>query len=222
MRVVRGRDTVEVSEAEVAAMLRGYDRVVIDVGAGDGRFAYGYAREHPEVFVLGMEPVKENVRESSRKAGRTPQRGGRANVAYVWARAERPPSELAGRGDEIHVTLPWGRLLDGLVLGDPDVLGGLAFLAVPGASVHATLNCGILEQGPNVPVRTAHLPELTPHYVWQNLAGRYAAAGLPLTHARMLSPDEVRALRSPWAKRLRSGRQPPGFLYLRALACGPP
>lgn len=220
MRVVRGRDTVELGQAEVAAMLRGYDRVIIDVGAGDGRLAYRYARERPEAFVFGMEPVKENMRESSRKAGRKPQRGGIANVAYVWARAERPPTELAGRGDEIHVTLPWGRLLDGLALGDPDVLGGLGALAAPGASVDATLNCEIW--GTNVPVRTAHLPELTPDYVWQNLGGHYAAAGLLLTHARMLTPDEVRAVRSPWAKRLRSGRNIPRFLYLRAAARGPP
>lgn len=197
-------------------MLAPYRRVVVDVGAGDGRSAYAYARENPDTFVVGLDILKENLAEAARRALRKPQRGGVPNVAYVWAGAEEPPSELAGRCDEVRVVLPWGRLLEGLALGHGDVLAGLATLAAPGAALRVVLNCEVWSR--NTPVRVSHLPELTPHYVRETLTPRYRAYGLEVTETRMLSREEVRAIRSPWAKRLRSSRDWPRFLYLAGTA----
>lgn len=216
MKLVRGKKVAELGREETAAMLSGYARVVVDVGTGDGRFAYAYARDHPDAFVVGIDLVKENLREASQRAGRKPERGGLHNVAYVWARAEDPPAELAGVASEVYVVLPWGRLLDGLVLGERDVLDGLASLAAPCADVKITLNCEVW--GENVPIKVRHLPELTPEYARGTLAGPYARSGLLLSQARMLSRDEVQRLSSPWAKRLRQGRDWPRFLYLEAVA----
>lgn len=216
MKVVQGRTTVELGKDETAALLDGYDRVIVDVGAGDGRFAYAYARDHADAFVIGLDIARENLREAARRAGRKPARGGLPNVAYVWAAAEDPPGELRGVADEVHVILPWGRLLDGLALGERDVLDGLATLAAPEARVKITLNCEVW--GANVPVKVRHLPELTPEYARETLAEPYARSGLFLAEARMLSRDEARGVDSPWAKRLRSSRDWPRFLYLEAVA----
>lgn len=216
MRVVRGKEVATLSAGDVDALLDPYDRVVIDVGAGDGRGAYAYAREHPETFVVGMDAVKENLQDTSRRARRKPARGGAANVAYVWGVAEDPPAELAGRADEVRVILPWGRLLDGVALPQADVLDGLVTLARPAAAVRIVLNCEVW--GANVPVKVEHLPELTPEYARATLGPAYAERGLSLVEARMLDRDEVREMRSPWAKRLRGSRDWPRFLYLAAVA----
>lgn len=216
MKVIRGGTIAELGKDETAALLDGYDRVVVDVGAGDGRFAYAYARDHADAFVLGLDVARENLRQAARKAGRKPQRGGLRNVAYVWAAAEDPPAELTSIADEVHVILPWGRLLDGLVLGEREVLDGIAALAAPGARVEVTLNCEVW--GANVPVKVRHLPELTPEYVRETLTEPYARSGLVLSETRMLTRDEARTVDSPWAKRLRSSRDWPRFLYLEALA----
>ncbi len=216
MRVVRGKQLVGLDQEQVAAMLAGYERVVADVGAGDGRAAHAYARDHPEAFVVGLDTAKDNLREASRRARRKPHRGGAPNVVYVWASAEDPPPELEGRAGEVHVVLPWGRLLEGLAFAEADVLEGVAALAAPGAAVRIVINCEVWEA--EVPARVGHLPELTPDYARTRLAARYAACGLFLTEARMLTRDEVREMRSPWAKRLRQSREWPRFLYLAATA----
>lgn len=214
MHVVRGKEIAELDASQVSALLDGYDHVVVDVGTGDGRFAYTYAREHPDTFVLGFDVVKENLRETSRRAARKPAKGGVANVAYAWASAEEPPEELTGRADEIYVILPWGRLLDGLALGDAAVLDGLTSIAAPGALLRVTLNCEVW--GANVPVKVRHLPELTPEYVRETLSPRYRERRVFLHEARLLGREEVRDVRSPWAKRVRSSRDWPRFLYLEA------
>jgi 16S rRNA (adenine(1408)-N(1))-methyltransferase len=113
MRVLHGKDVVHLGRTELCEIVAGYDRVVVDVGAGDGRFATAYAREHPETLVVGLDIAKDKLAEAARRAGRKPQRGGVPNLLYVVASAEESPTELAGRASEVHVVLPWGRLLRG-------------------------------------------------------------------------------------------------------------
>lgn len=214
MRVIRGKEIIPLGEADVAAMLAGYERVVVDLGTGEGRFAYAYARQHPDTFVVGLDSTVQNLRETSRRAARKPARGGLPNVTYVWASAEQPPTELAGRATDMYVILPWGRLLDGLALGHAEVLDGVTTLAAAGAVLQVTFNCELWTEG--TPVKVRHLPELTPEYVEGILAHTYAAHGIVLTDVRMLSRAETREIHSPWAKRLRASRDWPRFLYVQA------
>jgi 16S rRNA (adenine(1408)-N(1))-methyltransferase len=218
MRVVRGRSVVEVGEEAFAALLGRYRRLVVDVGTGDGRFPYALAKEHPEALVVGLDLGAENLRELSHRASRRPERGGRPNVLYALAAAESPPAELAGRASEVHVTLPWGRLLEGVALGDPEVLAGLARLAAGGARLAILLNCEVW--GETVPGEVHHLPAVTVEYARETLGPRFAAHGIALRDARMLTREEVARLQSTWAKRLRHGREHARFLHLEAVVGG--
>jgi len=217
MIVVRGKRTQEMDAAALAALVAGYAGVTIDVGAGDGRFAYRYAQQHGERFVIGMDPVAENMAELSAKAGRKPARGGLANVLYVVASVERVPDELRGVADEIYVTLPWGSLMRGLILADDVVLSGLASLARDGAALRIVLNTRIFDDP--VPLEARDLPELTPDYVRDTLAPAYNHHGIYVTDARFMSAEEVAALPTTWAKRL-SHRAPPRSVYVECVVRG--
>jgi 16S rRNA (adenine(1408)-N(1))-methyltransferase len=213
--VVTGKEVVQMGGAELDALAAPYDRVVADVGTGDGVHAYAHAKANPETFVVGIDTAARNLADTARRAGRKPARGGLPNLLLVQAAAEDPPPELTGRAAEVFVVLPWGKLLDGIVLGQADVLGGLASLAAPGAALRITLNCEVWGD-PTVPGDVAHLPELTPELALATLPEPFAAAGLTLTGARMLGLDEVRALRSTWSRRLAASREHPRFLSLEA------
>lgn len=219
MHVARGRDLVEMDGPELERTLVSYDRLVLDVGTGDGRFAYALAKRHPDRLVIGMDPAREQMRELSSRALRKPARGGVPNVLYVVASAEAPPAELLGRADEVHVVLPWARLMVGLVLAQADVLAGLRALARPGAALELTLGADVWADP--VPIEARDLPELTLDYVRETLAPAYAAAGVPIVEARMLSPEEIAAIPSSWARRLAHGRRSPRFVRLRAENCSP-
>lgn len=214
MLVVRGRELVELDRSDLERALAPYRRLVLDVGTGDGRFAYAHAKRHPDRFVIGMDPAREQMREVSSRALRKPARGGLPNVMYVLASAEMPPEELLGLADEVHVVLPWARLMVGLVLAHPDVLAGLRALAAPGAAIELTLGADVWADP--VPIEARDLPELTEEYARTTLAPAYAAAGLPIVEARMLSNEEIAAIPSSWARRLAHGRRAPRFVRLRA------
>jgi 16S rRNA (adenine(1408)-N(1))-methyltransferase len=214
MLVVRGKDVAELDRAGFAAAAGSRERVVVDVGTGDGRFAYAYARDHPGSLVVALDPVKENLRELSHRAGRKPGRGGLANVLFVWAAVERPPPELAGRADEVHVVLPWGKLARGLLLAEPEVLDGLVFLARPGAALELVLNAEVWEEP--VPLEARDLPRPTVEFVAGELAPRLAERGIEVRRVARLAREEIDRLPSSWARRLSHGRAQPNFLHVTA------
>jgi 16S rRNA (adenine(1408)-N(1))-methyltransferase len=222
MLVVRGKDVAELDAAALGALAGPSERLVVDVGTGDGRFAYAYARDHPEAFVVALDPVKENLRELSHRALRKPGRGGLPNVLFVWATVERPPPELAGRADELHVVLPWGKLARGLLLAEAEVLDGLVALARAGATLDLVLNAEVWEEP--VPVEARDLPPLTVEHVTATLAPRYRARRIEVRRAGRLPREEIDRLQSTWARRLSHGREHPNFVHVEAVvlpgACG--
>jgi 16S rRNA (adenine(1408)-N(1))-methyltransferase len=218
VQVVRGRQLAELPAREFEALLAAHQSLTVDVGTGDGRFAYGLARRHPDRLVVGLDTARDRMREISWRAQRKPSRGGLANLLLVWASVEQPPPELRGRADEVHVVLPWGRLLAGLVLASPAVLDGIRGLASPGATIHLVLGADVWSDP--VPMEVRDLPEVTVAYAHRVLEPAYRDRGLCLIEARQLGPEEIAELRSSWARRLAGGRPQPRFVSLRVLACG--
>lgn len=209
---MRGRDAVE------GGLPPGdWEAVHVDVGTGDGRYAYALARAHPGRLVVGVDALRDNLAEMSQKASRKPAKGGLPNVVYVAASAEAPPPELLGVADHVSVMLPWGRLMVGLIAPDADVLRGLAAIAKPNAAMTFVLNAEVW--GDPVPVEARDLPEPTPERVLGELAPAYAEQGIEVSEARLMTLDEVKALPTTWAKRLASSRALPRFVYVSASRC---
>ena len=198
---------------ELAQLVAAYDGVTVDLGAGDGRFAYRYAREHARRFVIGIDPVAENMGEMSARAARKPARGGLPNVLYAVANVELLPDELGGIADEIFVTLPWGSLMRGIILAEPVVLDGIASLARDGADLRIVLNARIFDDP--VPADLRDLPEVTPGYARETLAPAYARHGIEIRSSRWMDADEVAAISTTWAKRL-PHRAPPRSVLIEA------
>jgi len=206
MIIVRGKQTSEIDAAAFAATIVRYDGVTIDLGTGDGRWAYRYATAHADRFVIAIDPVAENMRELSAKAARKPERGGLPNVLYAVASIEHLPAELHGIADEIFITLPWGSLMRGIILGDDAVLAALASLATDGATLRIVLNTRIFDDP--VPLDARDLPDVTPDYVAETLAPAFALHNITITETRYMDADEVAAIETTWAKKL-SHRHPP-------------
>jgi 16S rRNA (adenine(1408)-N(1))-methyltransferase len=239
LRVVRGKRLVPL---EPGSLDRPRERVVVDVGTGDGRAAYRLARAHPDWLVVGVDPAWQRMVETATRSARKPARGGAGNLLLVCASIESAPPELHGIADEVLAMLPWGKLLRGIVLGEADVCRGLRGVARPGASLDVAVGTSIWREP--VPLEIRDLPELTEAYARDVLAGRLLAHGWRLTDvarrpavgaadqaadpadpAGPAGPARAPSSRAPsswapssWARRL--GSSPPEvFAYLRAEAC---
>jgi hypothetical protein len=189
MEMLRGKTSLAIDAAALAARRTGYAHTLIDVGTGDGRFVRTLAEAQPNWFVIGIDACRENLHDLSR--------AGLANALYLIANARALPAELGGLADRLTINFPWGSLLTSLRDGDPGLLGGLLSMARPGAGLEIRLNGDALaEAGMDLESGAAAIDAV--------LAGN----GFRVRAARMLGPAELKAFPSTWARRLACGRDP--------------
>jgi 16S rRNA (adenine(1408)-N(1))-methyltransferase len=152
---------------------------------------------HRDLLVIGVDADAGSMVEASRRAARATKRGGLPSALFVVAAAEALPAELNGRAAALTVHFPWGSLLRGLLDADPAIVGSIARVTRPGATV--TMLLSVTERDRSI--GRDWLDERT----FAALAPRYAAHGLLLREVRPATVEEVSQSHSSWAKRLGAG-----------------
>src|SRR2546428_1608687 len=104
--------------------MRAHARAVVDVGAGDGRFALELARTDPNTLAIALDASTDRLVDGARLA----RRHGVPNVLFVVSSVERLPDMLGGIADEATIHFPSGALLRGVTRDDEAVLAPLARL----------------------------------------------------------------------------------------------
>jgi 16S rRNA (adenine(1408)-N(1))-methyltransferase len=199
MESIRGKQALEIDAPALAQRLAGYERILMDIGTGDGRFVQQVAKTCPEQFAIGIDACRENLCASSRNA--------LPNALYIIANAQALPCELYGLATHVTINFPWGSLLNGLLTGDPTLLGGLAAIARPGAILVVRLNGGALAEAG-----------------WgledggERVHQRLCVSGFGMRPTVALTARDLRTCPTTWAKRLAFGRDPRA-LYLRGGTC---
>ncbi len=204
MPVLRGRSAEAVPASELAALLRRYPEVTVDLGTGDGRFVLREARARPEALVVGVDPVAEAMADSAARGARRPARGGAANALFVVASLERLPAALRGVAAEVAVNFPWGSLLRAVGWPEAEGLATVAELPRPGGRVVALLNASAAERAEYA--GRHDLPPLEDDaHVADRLVPGWRAAGLRDVEWRRLAPGEDPPHRTTWGQRLVRG-----------------
>ena len=179
--------------------------VVVDLGAGDGRFVYQRAKRDPGSLYIAVDPDAASLAQYAFRAGRKPSRGGIANAVFVVAAVEALPDELRAIANKVHAVFPWGSLLRGLLRPEEDVLRGFASLGGEGARFEI-----VTTYGPAHDLGAFEgeaLPPLDEAYIDAVLIEPYARAGLQIESRQRLTQDEALAIPSTWGRRLLHGRR---------------
>ena len=197
--VVRGKAMEVVDGRVLQQAAAAAAQVVVDLGTGDGRWAYRAARAHPTWLCVALDANAVGMRKAARRAGRKPARGGAPNAWFVRAAVEALPAALDGLADEVHVHLPWGSLLRAVAAAEPDGLRPIVRLCRPGAAICVRVNTAVLE---DLTLRARlSLPGAGKHSLEARLAVGYAAAGI-----RVVVRQAEQDLATTWARRLGVGR----------------
>jgi 16S rRNA (adenine(1408)-N(1))-methyltransferase len=200
MESIQGKRALWMDTPALLGRLAGYQEVLLDIGAGDGRFVRQMAAECPARFAIGVDACRENLRTHSRAAP--------ANALYLIADARALPCALDQRATHVTINFPWGSLLSGLLAGEAVLLERLAAVVQPGALLELRLNAGALaEAGWDLADGGEHIRQAL------------HAAGFQVRSAIVLGPQELRACPTTWARRLAYGRDPRG-LYLKGVYRG--
>jgi 16S rRNA (adenine(1408)-N(1))-methyltransferase len=183
---------------------------ICDVGAGDGKFALRLSRAHPQAVVVALDAEATRMRKvAQRLKGRAP-----ANLLFWTLSMDDAVSGTSGLFDEIHVVLPWGSLLDGMVGFNDVVLGHVLDLGRPGARLSVVLNCRPWRQGHGA-LRTERLPSPSDPEVMSNMTRFLTDRGWVVGEWARMDEAEARKIESSWARRLASS-QPPEYVRFTA------
>ena len=189
METIRGRKSLELDFNELRERLASYNRIILDLGTGDGRYVHTLAKQHPDWFVIGVDACRENLREHSQAKLQ--------NMLFVIASAQNLPKELNGLVSHIAINFPWGSLLESLLAADPILMRELKSVSRPRASLKLRLNSGALaEAGKTLETGTDR--------IYYNLL----QAGWQLEHPTLIDAYALKKFPSTWAKRLAVGRDP--------------
>jgi 16S rRNA (adenine(1408)-N(1))-methyltransferase len=189
--------------------------IVLDIGTGDGLFAYKCALQNPKKFYIGIDPNLRPLEKISEKILRKPSKGGAENVLFLHASVEDLPKELDGVADEVHIHFPWGSLLRSIAVGDEAILRNIRRVCSTDALLEITI---ALDTERDVSeIARLELPELSFEYIKSDLTRRYRSAGFEIVESGELNPTNWKQLQTSWARRL-SGNPNRSLIYLIAKA----
>ena len=189
METIRGKASLDLDLTGLNERLENYNRILLDLGTGDGKFAFCHAGKFPNHFVIGVDSCRENLREYSR--AKLP------NLLYVIASAQNLPHELSGVISHITINFPWGSLLESLLTCDPMLMRGLEAVSSSIVSVDVRLNGGALTEA-------GWTLEAGAEKIYTNLL----QAGWQVHVPALMNANALRSFPSTWAKRLAFGRDP--------------
>jgi 16S rRNA (adenine(1408)-N(1))-methyltransferase len=189
METIRGKTSLDMDLDGFNERLASYQRVILDLGTGDGRYVHYLAEKNPRWFIIGVDACRENLHEHSR--AKLP------NALFVIASAQDLPSELHGRVSHISINFPWGSLLKSLLEGDANVMHGLESISRPETSLNLHLNGGALaEIGTDLDAGAGVIRHNLLYAGWQ------------LDSLVQLGAPSLRGFPTTWARRIAHGRDP--------------
>jgi len=193
MQCVQGKSILETTPSDIQNWASQFEGVLIDLGAGDGRFVRDLARQFSNQAFIGVDACAANLRETSRKS---PE-----NARFVIGDALILPEELRNLATCITINFPWGSLLRGLIATDGALIGTLMEIGVHGARLDVRLNGGALNE-----------TGLTLAEGAARIVSNLQQAGIHADACEWLDRDQLRLVPTTWAKRLAFGRDPRAVL----------
>lgn len=186
--------------------------IIVDIGTGDGEFAYKLAKDNPDRLVIGIDPNHSNLIKTSSKIYKKTAKGGLNNALYVLASIEDLPEELNGIANQVFINFPWGALLEKIVLVNENSWKNIARICQENAIIDLLLgyNKDYDLQG----LDKTNFPEFNETYINREMLPHLKSLGFMKVELRKVSKEEIKNYPSSWGKKLAYGKERE-FYFLR-------
>ena len=189
MERIVGKTRRELDGFELRRTAASYQRVLLDLGTGDGRLVRQAAECDKNLFAIGIDTCRENLIRHSRVAS--------PNALFLIADARDLPVDLYGLATLITVNFPWGSLLRSLLDGDSRLFTRIVRCLRPDGLLRISINAeAVGETGCSLGKGT------------ELVVANLQRSGFDLQRRSLLTPVDLKNIPTTWAKRLAFGRNP--------------
>jgi len=196
MKIVRGNKTLDFSDEELIELAGNFNRVVLDLGTGDGRFVYKSAIENPGTLYIGVDPSEKQLQTFSKKVVRKKLE----NALFIVGSIEVFPNDFEIKVDTVVVNFPWGSLMEKVVRPDLETVGFFKKLLKSDGGLELTF--GYSEDFEPTETTRLNLPEINEDYVREKIVAEFEKSGFKLTKLAQLSHNETQNIQTTWSKKL--------------------
>lgn len=204
MKAIIKKESKELSPSEWVAIKNNYQRVYVDLGTGEGEYAFRQSQKMEEILFVGIDACQEMMNDYALKAEKRAKKQHLKNLLYVVANAESLPEELTKCADKITINLPWGSLRDGIVKGCPVLLSNLKRISKSDTIIEIFITYS--KEIEATEIESRDLPLLTDIYIKETLGPLYRNSGIEIKKVKTLSNKELIQLDTKWAKKLGYGK----------------
>lgn len=187
--------------------------IIVDIGTGDGSFAYALAKEHPDRFIIGIDPHHKALEDVSSKINKKPAKGGVKNALFVLSDVEHLPEELTGIANQVFINFPWSGLLRGIILVEQTTWKNIKRICQPGAYIDVLF--GYESDYDRSKIGELNLPELSAEYIDTTMKKNLETVDLELMEMSKITTEQLQTYPSTWAKKLSYGHADRTFYHLR-------
>lgn len=196
MKTIKGNNIVEINKAALTQLAQNFERVIVDLGTGDGRFVYKNALENPKNLYIGVDPAYKQMDEFSKRAVKRKLN----NLLFSVGSFELLPVELERIADDLKIILPWGTLLKAVAEPTNESVEKMKFVL----KEHGSLEI-IFGYDPEIePTQTARLglePQ-TLKDIKTKVIPVYTKEGFNLNSVSIVMQKELHKFESTWGKRI--------------------
>jgi len=204
MIVITGDKKNELDKETFRNICGKYEKVILDLGTGDGRFVFKNALKNKSTLYIGLDPAEKQIQIYSKKSNRRRLK----NALYVIGSLENLPDELYSTVDKIFINLPWGTLLEKIVKSNETYTNELF---------------KILKKNGEIEIIFGYVPELEPSEterldlpVIENESDVLKAFStfkkiFEVIEMKRLLKEDLDKIETTWAKKLKFGKD--RFIY---------
>jgi 16S rRNA (adenine(1408)-N(1))-methyltransferase len=183
-----------------------FEKNILDIGTGDGRYVYKNALANPNTLYLGIDPAS-NLKEYQREINRKKIR----NAVLINSSIENFNLNEVNTIDQINIILPWGNLLKYVVTVDNPFFEKIFKWLSDEAKVQIIFGFNEeLEEKETKRLNLAELTEQETNFIknkYQNLQG------YKLIEFKQLTNKDLINFETSWAKKLSFGKNRK-YLYI--------
>jgi len=175
-----------------------FNRIILDIGTGDGRYVYKNALNNSQYLYIGIDPAK-NLKEFQREINRKRLK----NAILINSSIENFSLDRAELFDEIQIILPWGNLLKYCVSVDLDFFIKISKWLKKEGTINIIF--GFNEEYEEKITKRLNLKDLNENEISFLKSNLEKLPNLKLINFEVLTPKNLINFETTWSKKLNFG-----------------